>query len=225
MGFFGLCLLSPSLETKPATSPTHTFHICSDKIPPGSHPPSPLLWRETHHMFCFRVHRRSSLRPSVPGGSNKGLLQRPRGLGRSRRLRSRLFHTYFCTSGDLGRPEQPARLPFVGRTDLMSRPARRCWYKTKKQRNASQGCLGKDLPPPEFEALTFDTHSEVHLLVSGCLRCCQRKTGSYGWSLGESASRGPEKSQQSSFQITSAANHDAILLHNSCCYPFQLIPV
>lgn len=50
----------------------------------------------------------------------------------------------------------------------------------------------------EFIVLIFDTHSEVHLAVLDYLRCCQRKTGSYGWSLEVSAFRGPDDSQQHS---------------------------
>lgn len=77
----------------------------------------------------------------------------------------------------------------------MSHPPCWCWD-AKKQRKRSQCCFSTDFSSPEVEASTFDTHSEVHLVVVGYWRCCQRKTESYGWSLAGSASPGPERSQK-----------------------------
>lgn len=49
---------------------------------------------------------------------------------------------------------------------------------------------------------TFDTHSGVHLLVLGYWRCCQRRTGSYGWSLEGSAFLCPDDRQPKSLHIS-----------------------
>lgn len=109
-----------------------------------------------------------------------------------------------------------AGLPFVGGTNLMSHPSRRCWCRkveTEKIRqrgretNVVFGCTG---------APTFDTHSVVHLVVLGYWRCYQRKTGSYGWSLEGSAFLGPDDSQQQSVimnQLPFSREDEAVISH------------
>lgn len=93
-----------------------------------------------------------------------------------------------------------AWLPFVGGANLVSHPTSWCWCTSakggKKTRKQIQIVICADAPSLMSEFWNFDTHSEVHLAVSGCWHCCQRTTGSCGWSPEGSAFLGPDESQQ-----------------------------